>query len=109
MKLSEYKSDAYYFSGKASDITRQLSFAGIAVIWIFRQTDQTSQIIPERLLLPLILFVLALCCDLIQYVYSAIVWHVFHRYHEHHLKKDDPDPDILASNSLNYTSWVFLV
>jgi sugar/nucleoside kinase (ribokinase family) len=45
MKLSEVR-DAYEtLSGKASEIARQLSLAGIAVIWIFKSgTDQAPSI-----------------------------------------------------------------
>jgi len=32
MKLSEYKQDFYSFTGKLSDINRQIAFAGIAII-----------------------------------------------------------------------------
>jgi len=35
MKLKEYKADFYELSGKASEINRQIAFAGIAIIWIF--------------------------------------------------------------------------
>ena len=36
MKLSDYRETYYEFSGKASDVTRQLAFAGIAIVWIFK-------------------------------------------------------------------------
>ena len=39
--LKDYRADFYTFTGKASDITRQLAFAGIALIWIFK-TDRTG-------------------------------------------------------------------
>jgi hypothetical protein len=42
MKTVEgYRQDFYDFSGKASDASRQLAFAAIAVIWLFK-TDTTS-------------------------------------------------------------------
>jgi hypothetical protein len=31
-KLSEFKEDYYFFTGKLSDINRQIAFAGIALI-----------------------------------------------------------------------------
>jgi hypothetical protein len=39
MKLQDYRNDFYLFSGKASDISRQLAFAAIAIIWIFKRTE----------------------------------------------------------------------
>lgn len=35
MTLSDYLASYYELSGKASDVSRQLAFAGIAVIWVF--------------------------------------------------------------------------
>jgi len=37
MNLQDYRDDFYTYSGKASDISRQLAFAGIAIIWIFKK------------------------------------------------------------------------
>src|SRR6478672_3157292 len=36
MKLSKYRETGEYFSGKASEIVRQLILAGIAIIWVFK-------------------------------------------------------------------------
>jgi len=36
MKLAQARGHYEYFSGKASDISRQLGFAGIALIWVFK-------------------------------------------------------------------------
>ena len=36
MKIHELRSTYYEASGKVSDISRQLAFAGIAVIWVLR-------------------------------------------------------------------------
>ena len=49
MKLSEYKKTYEDFSGKASNVVRQLSFAGIAVIWIFKVQSNGSLKIPDTL------------------------------------------------------------
>jgi hypothetical protein len=40
MKLQKARDTYYEYSGKLSDITRQLSFAGIAIVWIFRAGDK---------------------------------------------------------------------
>ena len=41
-KLSEYKNDYYYFTGKLSEINRQIAFAGIALIWIFKNGENSN-------------------------------------------------------------------
>jgi hypothetical protein len=40
MKLKEYLETFYTFSEKTSNIARQLGFAGIALIWVFRGTNK---------------------------------------------------------------------
>ena len=105
MKLSKFKEDSYWFSAKASDIARQLAFAGIAIIWIFKVTDRDILNIPDALVLPTILFSISLACDLLQYITGTIIWSIFHRCHE---KKSETgtDPEITASPYLNYPNWI---
>ncbi|MBX3674317.1 MAG: hypothetical protein KF776_15170 [Burkholderiales bacterium] len=72
MNLSDLKKDYDAFSGKASDVTRQLSFAGIAVIWVLRGSDRSSEIALSILLLcSLGGFVFTLMLDLAQYLYGT--------------------------------------
>ena len=72
MNLSDLKKDYDAFSGKASDVARQLNFAGIAVIWVLRGSERTGEIALSILLLcSLGGFVFALILDLAQYLYGA--------------------------------------
>lgn len=104
MKLADYRSDYYAFSAKASEISRQLSFAGIALIWILR-AKSTEPTIPKELLLPAALFVVALALDLIQAIYSTFVWGVFSWYHE--WRDKDPDRDLDAPSWFNWPALLF--
>jgi hypothetical protein len=74
MKTVEgYLKDFYELSGKASDISRQLAFAAIAVVWLFKTDTPTGQItIPPDLIWPGILIVAALAADLLQYVAGSL-------------------------------------
>jgi hypothetical protein len=76
MKMVEdYRKDFYEFSGKASDITRQLAFAAIEVIWLFKADAPTGRItIPPDLIWPDILIVAALAADLLQYVAASLIF-----------------------------------
>jgi hypothetical protein len=76
-KLSQYWENFEEYTGKASDVTRQLSFAGIAVVWLLRTGGGGSLPIPSALLLPLALFVWSLSFDLLQYVVASVVWGSF--------------------------------
>jgi hypothetical protein len=50
--------------GKANEISRTLTFGGLAVIWLFRKGNESSlpntDTIPDYLQLPLVLFVFSL-------------------------------------------------
>lgn len=103
MKLSEYKNDYYVFTGKLSDINRQIAFAGIALIWIFKKSDGINISICGELVLPTIFLASSLAFDMFQYIYQSITWAIFYRYHE---KKTTEDIDVVAPIYLNYASWV---
>lgn len=79
MKISDYRADYYFFTGKASEIVRQLSLAGIAVVWIFKSTDGTSFRLSTDLLIPSIAFLVSLGFDLAQYVVAATIWKKHYR------------------------------
>ena len=88
LKLSEYKEDYYTFTGKLSDITRQIAFAGIAMIWVFRKSDDMGIKIEEGLILPAILIVIALAFDMFHYIYQSITWSVFYTYYKRKGKEE---------------------
>lgn len=82
MKLATAREAYYTFTGKASDLVRQLAFAGIAVVWLYRAARGDVGTIPPNLRAPLILCVLALLFDLLQYVSSALAWGAYARSQE---------------------------
>jgi hypothetical protein len=94
------------YSSKASEISRQLCFAGIAVIWIFRTGDKTGGILfSNSLLWPLGGFVVSLAFDLLQYVAGAILWSRFHRAKE--LSGVTVDQEFKAPREMNWLTVVF--
>jgi len=82
MRLKDALQNYYDYSGKASDIIRQLGLGAIAIIWIFRTGNQDSLAIPAQLFLPLKLIVIGLAFDLLQYAVGAFLWSAFHRHKE---------------------------
>lgn len=79
MKIADYRTTFYQFTGKVSDITRQLSLAGLAVVWVLKLGNESAFQIPLVLLLPALAFLLALAFDLLQYVVGAITWRDYYR------------------------------
>ena len=101
MKLSEYKSEYQDFSAKASDRARVASFAGIAIIWLFKKVDASGEIhIDVDLLWPLVMFVSAIVSDLFQYISGYGIWYFVYRYNEKKLTKNNEDPDLVHSPNL---------
>ncbi len=98
-----------YFSGTASSVSRQLAFAAIAIVWIFRTETENGPSLANDLLLPAALACLALSCDLLQYISGAIAWGQFHRSKEK--ARHGLDHDIgQAPRGINWaTNFFFIV
>ena len=107
MKIQEYRDAFYVFSGKVSDITRQLAFAGIAVIWLFKKDVSGIPKIDEALVLPGLLIVISLSCDLLQYSVGALIWRCVYRYKEKAGVSEDVD--VKHSSSLELPIYCFFV
>ena len=88
MKIAECQKAEEDFSGTASDITRKLGYAGLAVIWIFKvELSPGSGILPS-FVPAAILIIAGLLVDLGQYIYGATKWGFFARK-----KETEPDFD----------------
>lgn len=82
MKLEDLKIAKDYHTKQASDLNRNLAFAGIAVVWIFVALKNQSLFIPHSLLFSLLLFVSSLFFDLMQYIFLSISWSLIYRKKE---------------------------
>jgi len=102
MKLSDYKKDYYEFSGKVSDVARMATFAGIALIWVFKVDAEAVPCLPSELVLPAGLFALALAADLLHYFVATLTWGAFHRWHERRLADPNEDPETSHPSWLGY-------
>jgi len=115
VKLSKAQESYSYFSSTASTIARQIAFAGIGVVWVFNlPAPHTAIAIPQPLRVVVLLLVVCLALDLLQYAYGSLVWAVFARILERgHANRSDEDPEMDASPYLNWPSlacfWVKLV
>jgi quinol-cytochrome oxidoreductase complex cytochrome b subunit len=91
MELHKFLDKYHEFSAKASEVNRQLAFAGFAVMWLFGGNVQHQPVLSHEFVLPGILLTGALALDLLQYVTGAIIWKVFHRLHERRGEKQTRD------------------
>lgn len=106
MRLAGLRSTYYEFSGKLSDNVRQLNFAGIAVVWIFRVGQDNGGIpFAPCLLWSMGFFVVSLGLDLLHYIYATLAWGLFHRVKEKQCISEDRD--IRAPCQMNWPAIAF--
>lgn len=86
MKLPELKRDYYEFSKAASNKVRQMAFAGIAVIWIFRTTSTEGVHFDKTLFWSLAILVITLALDFLQNLYQVIIWQIYYNRRERELR-----------------------
>jgi len=102
MKLKDARDFYYFYSGKTSDLVRQLGLAGIAVVWIFKFEVKGTPKIPESLFIPLGLIVFGLALDFLQYAIATGIWGIFHRRKE--LENVGEEAEFLAPRQFNWPS-----
>jgi hypothetical protein len=104
MKLQDVRSTYYELSGKTSDLVRQLGFAGIALIWLFKTDIAGQPRIPGALVVPGLLIVVALTLDLLQYVAGTLIWGMYNRQKER--AGSSPEEEFTAHPALNWPTLV---
>ncbi len=82
MNLEDARGAYYRFSGKASDIARQLNFVGLALVWLFAIQGEEGSKLPSRLVLVTGLIVVSLALDLLQHLYGSAAWGIYPRLKE---------------------------
>ena len=94
MKLDGIRSELAFYSGKVSDLARQLALAGIAVVWLFK-VDRAGQTpaIPQELVAPMFLLVVTALADFLQYAYGTVAYHIRYETAERQMKKDQLPAD----------------
>lgn len=108
MTIKEIRDDYVRYSTNVSNLCRNLSFAGFGIIWIFKYEGSTT--IPQCLNLPLLLFIIALAFDLLQYVIQTIIWYRYYLKNkpkptEHTTEEDKHVNEPEGRNAVTWTFW----
>ncbi|GEO08710.1 hypothetical protein [Segetibacter aerophilus] len=74
MKLSKYTEVIDTYTGKASEISRQITLAGIGIVWLFKKTIGGSDVLDKRLIPALIFLGASALFDLLQYLIAGELW-----------------------------------
>ena len=107
MKLKDCRETFYEFSGKLSDNARKLVFAGIAIVWIFKQGENGSYTIPVVLKSAMLMFVISLSLDLLHYIWQTFIWGRFYTYQENKLKHDEKADFLAPCIFKNIADFIF--
>lgn len=69
--LDEYYAEFGEVADKAGELARNLGLGAIATIWIFKNPEHSTTLLPRLLVWALLLAVLGLAADLAHYVFKA--------------------------------------
>jgi hypothetical protein len=95
-------------SKQAGDVGRTLSFAGIAVVWIFKTGDGSAAAVPAALIPALFCFATSLGLDLAQYLAASAIWGYYGRHQEKWLHENgDAKNTFRAPTYLNWPAIAF--
>jgi len=103
VKLEDARAAYETLSGKTSDIVRQISLAGIGLIWIFKSGAGTSLSLDPRLLRAALFIFLSLLFDFLQYALGTTIWFAYFRHKEKQGTKEETE--FLAPRQLNWPTW----
>ena len=114
MKLKEIRNDYEWHSSKVSEINRQLIFAGIAIVWLFRVSNNDGNtILPIELHPTLFFFILSFVADIFQYFSQSVIWFLYYWIKKYKTKtsknKDVEDIIVKEPEWLNLIPWVFWI
>lgn len=103
LKLADIRDNKEYYEGKTSDLVRQLSFAGLGLIWILKDVNN---MLPRMLILAAIFIIITLFLDILQYIASSVIWgRVFRAYDRSNKQLDDECKVYSLVNTLGYVCF----
>ncbi len=112
MTLKEIREDYVRYSTNVSNLSRNLAYAGIGIVWIFKHTnsenvDKALSMIPVELRLPLILFIVVLIIDLFQYFVQILIWYPYYvSKKKENRDKNEEDVILNEPEKYNIIPWL---
>lgn len=107
-KLAIFRQYHYDATVKVSDNARTLALSAIAIVWLFKEKVGNSYQVPNELFIPLLLVVITMTLDFLQYVYRSIAWHIRFRLDEKQLYKGKitEETELYAPGWINIFAYV---
>jgi len=111
--LKNLLDDFYEGTAKISEISRNFAFAGIGIIWIFKNSKVNEQLLPIDLIFPLKCIIIYFILDFFQYVWRSINCYIIYKSTEKKYDKkliDDHEiGDIKFQDYIEIGSWSFFI
>jgi len=105
MKISNYIKKYEDLTSLASNASRSLAFAGIAIVWIFNITAESHTQLPRDLFLPLLCFAITLGFDLFHYAFGGVAYYIFYiRMKNKNI--NESDKEVKYRKRINFVSWI---
>lgn len=98
MKRADARTAYADYSASTSDKVRQLAFAAIGAVWVFRPSGSVQ--LPSNLIWAGVFAVTALALDFVQSVYGTVAWGWLHRRKE--IDGLDESTDFKAPREINW-------
>lgn len=109
MQIKELRKDYEEYSVQIGNLNRNFVYAGIAIIWLFRVTDDSgATVLPNNLHAPLLMLVTSLLIEFIQKMYQTIVTYGQYLYFKwkYRIEVNVEDKVVQESELLAIISWV---
>lgn len=109
MQIKELRKDYEEYSVQIGNLNRHLVYAGIAIIWLFRVTDNSGTIVlPNNLHAPLLMLVTSFLIEFIQKLYQTLVTYAQYLYFKWRYRSENnvEDKVVCESELLAFFSWV---
>jgi hypothetical protein len=74
MKRSAVTAEYEFYTGKTSEVVRNLALAGFALIWLFKRDTDAGPLVPTVFLWPAFVLLLTLTADFLHYAFGAPLW-----------------------------------
>jgi hypothetical protein len=103
MKLENAREAYEALSAKASEIVRQLSISGIALIWLFKSGNPAGPGFDPKLLRAALFIFLAITFDFLQYIAGTMIWFLYFRYMEK--RGTTEEEQFQAPEQLTWPTW----
>jgi hypothetical protein len=103
MKRSNVDEEDKFYSGKTSDVVRQLALLGYAIMWVLKRDTPSGPAVSTEFQLPALFLALSLLLDFVQYFSGAIGWTWYNK--SLYKAKVEPEANVTPPGRVYYAAY----